>query len=154
MLDLVAGWAQDDDFHSLPRVPWASTGFDVFYGLADGGLSSPTSYDGGSDGMSFALADLNGDGLVDLVTSNVTGISVYLALAGGGFAAPVAYSFPSVLGCVFSVGIGDFSGTGRKDLIFAADYLYVSTNAGDGTFLGGDEDRDAPPLPVRNCWLS
>ncbi len=131
ILDLVAGW-------------WPGGGFDVFYGLADGGLTSPIHYDGGADGLNFAIADLNGDNVADLIASNVFGVSVYLGLADGGFAPPSAYALPSAdAGYVYSVGVGDLSGTGRMDLVVASvdgpnpnGHVYVLANSGDGTFPG------------------
>ncbi len=143
ILDLVAGWFQGT---VCGYASWGTSGFDVFYGLADGGLLGPTHYDGGADGLSFAIADLNGDGVADLVASNVLSVSVYLGLVDGGFAAPVAYRLPPSgvdAGCVLSVGVGDLSGTGRMDLVVSsADWgyhFYAFANSGNGGFSSAIE---------------
>jgi hypothetical protein len=98
----------------------------VFLGNGDGTFHDAVGYITGEYPRAVAVADMNGDGIVDLVVCNVgclkgTGncsaapgsVAVMIGNGGGTFQAPVVlrpFQFPEW------VAIGDFNGDGRPDL--------------------------------------
>ncbi|MCH8046527.1 MAG: VCBS repeat-containing protein, partial [Planctomycetes bacterium] len=85
---------------------------------------------------SVAVADLDGDGALDLVTANAVGddVSVLLGLGDGTFAAPVRFAAGDRPG---SVAVADLDGDGALDLVTAnrySDDVSVLLGRGDGTF--------------------
>src|SRR5262245_48366999 len=85
---------------------------------------------------SVAVADLNNDGILDMVVSASGGFSVHLGLGGGAFAPRVDYNTSGQCG---NVVLGDFNGDGKIDM--AAPYRHPSVPGivvlcgnGDGTF--------------------
>ncbi len=132
MLDLVAG-----DYGLSPEeAVWVATGLHVFYGLTDGGLAKPIAYNGNADGVLIQVADLNGDGLADVVASNLTNVSVFLSSPDGGLLRPSVYEVPTLYGStIAAIALGDTRGTGRPDLLVANLYhLYLFLNQGDGSY--------------------
>ena len=96
----------------------------VLPGLPGGGFGPALRYGSGFAPYSFAIGDLNGDGIRDIAAVNVSFIvpgfgefaSVMLGLPGGGFGPVINYP-AGVPGDTFeSIAIGDLDGDGRKDL--------------------------------------
>jgi hypothetical protein len=86
-------------------------------------------------------ADLNGDGREDFVYTNGKGeFVVQLSTGDGTYAAPVAYTLPGGESA-FGMGIGDFNGDGKPDLVvFGSNNdatksdLFLYLNNGKGSF--------------------
>jgi hypothetical protein len=99
---------------------------------------------GGDPYRGMALADLNDDGRLDLVTPNGDEVAIMLRTADGGFAAPVGIPADRP----FEVRVGDLDGDGRADLVIATEPgpVRVLSGLGDGTF------RDEPFFEER--WAS
>ena len=101
----------------------------VLLGNGDGTFQAAVSYSsGGYEAESVAVADVNGDGHMDLAVANcaqkdticLNGIGVVGVLLGNGdgtFQAPVKFSSGDYES--FSVAIGDLNGDGRPDLAVA-----------------------------------
>jgi uncharacterized protein (DUF2141 family) len=100
----------------------------VLLGNGDGTFQAPVNYDsGGQSAFSVSLADVNGDGKLDLVVANgcdktncsLGGVGVLLGKGDGTFKPPVTYSsgVPSVYGS--RVAVGDLNGDGKLDLAVA-----------------------------------
>jgi hypothetical protein len=100
---------------------------------------SPSQYP--NKGIPGAQADLNGDGILDIVSARMdnggkTGFYVTLSNSSGGYNAPVFYGSPYNNGYLASIALGDFNGDGKVDVVEvenSANY-YVFLNKGDGTF--------------------
>ena len=113
----------------------------VIFGAANGALQAPLSYPVGPTPAQPVFADLNGDGVLDLVaptTGTGGNLSVLLGNGDGSFQAAVSY--PAAAGAT-SVAVGDFNGDGKPDLAVAslslstfASNLLVFLGNGDGTF--------------------
>ena len=103
----------------------------LMIGHGDGTFAAPTMSEVGNFPDSIAVADLDGDGLPDLVVSNEydNTTSVLLATGDGTFAPQQRYK-PSGS----SVALADLDGDGRPEMIIAAGALVVWHNAGNGTF--------------------
>ncbi len=102
----------------------------VLLGNGQGGFGPPTLYKtGGRLSSSVALADLDGDGHLDIVTTSECPskgycddqagvVSVFYGIGNGQFQTPVTY-FTYSIGTV-SVALGDVDGDGRPDIIVAS----------------------------------
>jgi hypothetical protein len=115
----------------------------VLLGNGDGSFQTPSYYPAGSEVNVVKLADLNGDGNLDLVAVNgaglggTSGASVLLGNGDGTFQPAVTYAagrFPQ------DVAVGDFNGDGIPDLALASlgdGTVVVLLGHGDGTFDAG-----------------
>ena len=81
-----------------------------------------------------AFADVNGDGLTDIVSTDVAFEWVTLGKAGGGFELPTG--FPTSV-YAYAVAVGDVNGDGKPDAV-TADYYYETVSLflgqGNGAF--------------------
>ena len=98
-------------------------------------FSSAATFDSGGINLSdVAVADLNGDGFVDVVTANASGgVGLSLGTGDGTFMAPVIISQPGS----GAVAIADVNGDGTLDVIvtiWGQSAVGVLVNNGDGTF--------------------
>jgi hypothetical protein len=101
-------------------------------------------YPVGDDPFDIAVGDFNGDGNLDLVTSDelLPGFSVLLNQGDGTFQQAVNYQFG---GLITSVAVGDFNNDGKLDLAvvdFYGNAVDIFLGKGDGTF---------PGLPLMAC---
>src|SRR5262245_17727158 len=98
----------------------------VLLGNGNGTFSAATPYSTGIGPFSVAIADLNGDGRLDLAVANygnplsgVGTISVLLGSVGGGFQGQTQYPTLTGFAGAQSVAIGDLNGDSRLDLVVA-----------------------------------
>ncbi len=120
----------------------------VLLGNGDGTFQPPVFFDAGAGSAprSVAVADFNGDGILDLVVANQIGVgsvSVLLGNGDGNFQPGVRHDFTGAYS-VF-VAVGDFNGDGVPDLAVTNNVsgnVSVLLGNGDGTF------RDAVSYPV------
>ncbi len=110
---------------------------EVLYGDGTGAISSQLTPPLGGDaiGASAAIADLNGDGLRDLVIgmSDGTGAAVLLNTGAYTFDMPVFYG-GAAGSANFVVACNDLDGDADRDLILVGPETLVLLNSGSGTF--------------------
>jgi hypothetical protein len=108
----------------------------VLLGKGDGQFGSPTTYNLGGDPVSIAQRDLNGDGISDLVVTDLYSptIKVYLGTADGTFEAAKSYSAGDD---AQQVAFGDFNQDGKMDLaVLTYSGVSILLGNGNGTFSG------------------
>jgi FG-GAP-like repeat len=102
----------------------------VLLGNGDGTFQAAVSYDsGGALADSIAVADVDGDGNLDIVVANVISASVGVLLGNGDgtFARPV--TLPAGPSFIYSVAVEDLNGDGKPDIL--------STSCSTGVECGG-----------------
>lgn len=108
-IDIIVSYAPLD--HGLP-------GISVLLGNGDGTFRERTDYTTGAAGTALAIADVNGDGVLDLVTANqwFGTASVLLGNGDGSFRAKTDYPVGRE---PVSVAVGDLNADGIPDLVTA-----------------------------------
>jgi len=108
----------------------------ILFGNANGTLTKGNTFAAGTDNFpsGIAVADVNGDGIPDLVTAGFNGIATLLGNGDGTFRAgpfTTLYTAPSFL------ATGDFNNDGKQDLAVTdslSGLMYILLGNGDGTF--------------------
>jgi hypothetical protein len=107
----------------------------VLTGKGDGTFQSAGNFaTGGTNALSVAIGDLNGDGKPDLAVANRSGnVSVLVGNGDGTFQPAQVFAAGSL---AFSVAVADLNGDGKPDLAVASLFSGVSVllGNGDGTF--------------------
>jgi hypothetical protein len=120
----------------------SNTGLAILLGNGDGTVQNPSVVDTGpSPAASFVVGDFNGDGKLDIVTSDIAEYEIspsfdFLAGKGDGtFAAPKQVNLVETAS---SLAAGDFRGDGKLDLVLASNQngntVTVLLGNGNGTF--------------------
>jgi hypothetical protein len=111
----------------------------IFLGRGDGTFAPAGSYQTGFAAASIAIADLNGDGRLDLAVANENSDDVSVLLGRGDGTFQTAVNYPAGPGPA-SIASGDFNGDGKLDLVVAnagsasGTTVSVLIGNGDGTF--------------------
>jgi hypothetical protein len=112
----------------------------VLLGTGTGTLANRTDYSTGatSNPNCLAVADVNGDGYLDVLTANTSSntVGVLLGTSGGGFGAVATYATGPLSGPL-SLAVADVNGDGRPDVLTAnstADAVGVLLGTGQGGF--------------------
>jgi hypothetical protein len=117
--------------------PCDNATLDVFVGKGDGTFQPAVGYDaGGGFANAFAIADLRGNGKLDVAIANDAGASVLLGNGDGTLQAPQAYFVDLGTG---QVQILDVNNDGKLDLVVTGGTSAESgvlLGKGDGTFFG------------------
>jgi hypothetical protein len=123
-------------------------GISVVLGNGDGTFQSPIAVPGG--GCNVAVAELNHDGNLDLITGSTGPVHVYLGNGTGHFSHYTPYNTGNSGSQAFaSIAVADFNGDGHTDIAVlngSANDVTILLNKGNGsfkigeTFNGGSED--------------
>src|SRR5207249_278927 len=91
----------------------------VLLGKGDGTFQAAVGYDAGRNASDVAVADVNGDGFLDLAVANSgsNNVSILLGNGDGTFRAAVHYATLGLSPA--SVAVGDVNGDGILDLVVA-----------------------------------
>ena len=151
------GDVDGDGREDLVSANFLSDTLTVFLQVEGGSFAQPLSLGDSSltsSPISVALGDVDGDGLVDLVSANSgsSTLTVFLQEEGGGFAQPLSLGDSSTTDFPVSVALGDVDGDGRVDLVSAnafSDTLTVFLQVEGGGFaqplsLGDSSLTDSP----------
>ncbi len=111
-------------------------GFTVMFGKGDGTFATPTLFSA-SGTSPVAIADFNGDGKPDVITTDYLSFWIWLNKGDGTFKPPALVA--SANSSAITTLVGDFNGDGKLDLAVNsggpyAGALIVILGNGDGTF--------------------
>ncbi|HZW78868.1 MAG TPA: FG-GAP-like repeat-containing protein, partial [Candidatus Deferrimicrobiaceae bacterium] len=135
----------------------------VLLGNGNGTFEAPISYNpGGSGSSSVAMADLNGDGKLDLLVANACTsnsnctngtVGVLFGNGDGTFLPPVAYGTGGT--DTFSVALADVNGDGKLDLLVANTCNNSSScnNGSVGVLLGNGDGTFQPATAYSSAGL-
>lgn len=129
----------DNSIHDLQGNPLASPGFGTSF-LPQQSLST------GATPASLTLADVNGDGIFDLIAAIQPGNALQVALGNGNGSFQAAQSFSTGNG-PSAVVARDINGDGRPDLLTANKFgntVSVLLGNGDGTFQTAQQFATGP----------
>jgi predicted phosphodiesterase len=121
------------DSISLMTINPGSNSIGLIPGLGNGRFANPATLLTTKPAQVIRAADLNGDGLSDLVVVTTDSVDVYMGRRAGGFLPPVSYDAgPSPSG----LNLMDVNGDGRLDLLIGNPFgdVLVLLGEGDGTF--------------------
>ncbi len=133
----VSGDGKPDLVSSTPY-GGGTPGVEVLLGLGTGKFKTPVIYSTGTSSYAAAgvLADVNGNGKLDIVTSNYDGSLSVLLNKGNGTFGPASV-IPGVTADPSYMAVGDFNNDGKLDLVLS-DWGAVKTalllGNGNGTF--------------------
>jgi len=147
------------DFNGDGKLDLALSDYNVSYGNSvavllgngDGTFRTYATYETGSAPEFVVTADVNGDGILDLITANEVSetVSVLLGKGDGTFQPHVDYGVGKA---PLALAVGDLSGDGKPDLAvvnLSSDSVSVLLGNGDGTFQAHvDYPTDMYPVSV------
>jgi YD repeat-containing protein len=139
-------WIDLDGDGRVDALSGQTDGWTLYLNQGDGNFGAPTAIDSPLPGLALddhrvRLADMNDDGLVDIVLLQSGILQVLTNQGFGSFSAPQPMSgVPDVQGDDQRLALGDADGDGLPDLYYVASgRLSLWLNRGDGSF--GEEMR-------------
>jgi hypothetical protein len=132
----------DDGIADVVTADYRGDSVSVLLGAGGGALGPKSTYAtvAGSETSNLAVGDLNGDMILDVVSTNPlsSSVSMFLGRADGTLASAIDVPVGIARGSApYSVAIGDFNRDGKNDLAIAdvrSGTIVVRSGNGDGTF--------------------
>jgi hypothetical protein len=111
-------------------------------GNGDGTFAAPSTIALSGEASQVDVADLNGDGILDVAATdyNTNELTVYLATSATTYASGVTYTTPDGYWDACSLTAGDLTGDGKPEIVNANcgdNNLTIFVNNGDGSFQTG-----------------
>ena len=117
-------------------------GVSVYLGNGHGGFGKPTTYSTGPNPTGLTVADVNGDGIPDLLVGNTFGDVLVLLGDGDGTFQPYRTTDQQI-----ALAVADLRGNGEKDIIFT-DQALDRVTVQYGVKAPSPSSATAP----RACW--
>lgn len=117
--------------------PYEASTLQVLISQGGGSFAAPVSYAAEDRRSSIGVADLDGDGDMDIALGGdyIKGLNIFKGTGSGTFAASVPYTFDSSTGDIVLV---DMNSDGKIDVVgnvtHSGSEVVISMNPGDGTF--------------------
>ena len=124
----------------------------IYLGNGHGGFSKPVTYDAGLEPTGLTVADINGDGIPDLLIGNAYGDLLILQGNGDGTFRPYREADQSV-----ALAVADLTGNGKPDFIYAdqgLDRVVVQYGTSQTTVLGDQATGLLSPGAVKLADLN
>ena len=147
-VSVLAGDFNHDGTTDLAAISQNPGTVSIFLGNGDGTFQAASNSTSGNEPLSFAAADLNGDGKLDLAVLNAGtqctrgGTSDLVIFLGNGDGTLQVGLVTSLSTCANDLAAGDFNGDGKVDLIFGDGTVFLGN--GDGSFqtqsIGADDN--------------
>ena len=132
---VTSGDLNSDGFDDVAVADYGSNQFSIFLGNGTGSLGPKTDFAAATGPISIALADMNADGIADVVTALASGsVSVFAGNGSGGFGTATTVAVGSG---TYQATVADLNGDGRPDIVTAnqlANSLSVLFGNGTGGF--------------------
>lgn len=130
--NVIAGDFNKDGKPDLAITKYASSAISVLLGNGDGTFQAPVDYATGSLPTSIVTGDFDGNGTLDLASSNFgSGVSILLGNGDGTFQQRTDISILAT-----SLALGDFNGDGKPDLVIdGGSRVTTLLGQGDGIFV-------------------
>jgi hypothetical protein len=113
------------DINGDGKLDLITNGLSVLLGNGDGTFTSAGGVNLGGGTNNISIGDFNGDGKLDVATwsssaqGNSQTVMLLLGSGGGTFEPPISFPVGSYVNGVQTLGLGDFNGDGRLDLVLA-----------------------------------
>jgi len=120
------------------------------------GTFSLSSFPMSGGAMSAAVADIDHDGVLDLLAGGRSKLTVRRGLGAGAFAPGVVYLAPGDQAGIFQLQVGDVTGDGRLDVLCHTEFDFISLLVGDaanGFTPGGSYPAGRETYGMHNMTL-